>query len=350
MALLTHLLRPGTRFGDTPCVILGQHYLSHRELGIMHRGDMTRVYLQELCAYDPVEAPVPVPQKYDAPGHADVAVWRVGFAPVAKVRTRKEGLIGSGQPFLEVALPGGGALEFSRHAERYEFTLPNLILNNPLAGQCTADFEGACGVECPATGLRAALKFRPGGAVKGEVRRLAGEGEVRVARVEGSWQGQILAYGLEAAAEGVLYDIADFPPVPPMPPAINLRNPGPQTAPRFWSAVLEAVLYADKEEAERAGRAAGELAAALPEALRGALMFAAAGDGATKPGQGPIHEEAEAKAAAADSRPLPPAVKLQRAQGRSLRYQLQYAVQAVSQAALEGEAEELAPGGGRVPA
>jgi hypothetical protein len=54
----------------------------------------------------------------------------------------------------------------------------------------------------------------------------------------------------------------------------------------------------------------------------------------------PAADEGDAAAAAArrDRRPLPPAVRAQRAAGRAPRYELRYVVQAISQAALEAEA------------
>ena len=81
LAFLSAALRPGARFADTACVALGQHHLSHRELGELHRGDPTRVYLQELCTHHPGDGPVR-PAKYGAEGHADVAAWALRVTPV----------------------------------------------------------------------------------------------------------------------------------------------------------------------------------------------------------------------------------------------------------------------------
>ena len=342
IAFLTHLLRPGTRYQDTPSVILGQHYLSHRELGAFHRGDLTRVYLQELCSYDPVEAPIPS-SKYRQPGHTDIATWSFNFVPTARAKVRKEGIIGSGLPYLEVAWVGGGNIEFPRHAETYNFTLPSLILTSPMSEECPLDFEGTIAVECAATGLRTVLKFKPWqeGFVKGEVRRLAGDGEVKIARVEGRWQSQISAFGLENSTEGVLFDITDFPPPLVMPPVIDLAKPGPQTIPRFWSAVIEAAIYVDTHDADKAGKAAGELAAGLPEALRAALLYTAP-EGPLRTTK-PKYDDEEARLAAKDPRPLPPASRVQRAIGRALRYQLKYIVQSITQLALEEEIQEMKP-------
>lgn len=345
-AFLVNLLRPGSRFTDTPSVILGQHYLSHRELGQFHRGDLTRVYLQELCSYDPIDGPVPS-AKYNAPGHVDVARWNVSITPIAHVRTRKEGIIGSGLPYVEVTLSGSGSLHFPRHEEIYSFSLPSLILTTPLSDECPLDFDGMLSIDCRATGQHADLIFLPwkdsGPNVKGSITRLAGSGQVQVAKIEGRWDERILAYGIETESEGMLFDPGDYPPVLPLPAVICLGHPGPRMVPRFWSAVLEALLYVDAAEAEKAGkRKAAELAHALPEALRAALLFDVP-EGPLRTTR-PKYDDEESKMAARDPRPIPPASKIQRAMGRQLKYQLQHQVQSVTQTALEEEVAEMIRG------
>jgi hypothetical protein len=433
LAFLTALLRPGSRFQDVPCILLGQHYLSHRDLPDLHRGDATRIYLQELAAHDPGDGPTR-PAKYGGEGHTDVARWEVAAAPAARARARKDGgLLGAagagGGASLEVSLGGGGGLEFPRHAERYTFTLPSLVLGDPQAKvrageafaganksgpgastggggawqgerpfsrlalprvefgdlrapqECPLDFDGLLEVVCEATGLRAELRFRPWRErrVKGEVARLGGEGEStlaglgqggggtrakitahwllgqganaqagrrqvawqqacphaaprrpccacageqRVARIEGSWDGQVTVAGVEEEASGatacrhngqplrcrsppplprrhatlqpqpaaslpptpapsqtllplagVMFDAGDYSPPLPSPPSIDLARPGPRAAPRFWAALLEAAMYCDAGAAAAAGKKAEALAAALPGLLAGALMF-----------------------------------------------------------------------------
>jgi hypothetical protein len=378
LAFLTNLLRPGTRYQDTPSVILGQHYLSHRELGIFHRGDLTRVYLQELCTYDPVEAPIPCISKYRIPGHTDVAKWKFNIQPVAHAKIRKEGslLTSTGIPYVEIDLTGGedlGELEFIRHAEVYKITsLPSIVLAAPLQEQCPLDFDGTCSIECAATGLRAVLKFKPwiqpnqdgitntsstsNNAVKGEVRRLSGDGDTKIAKFEGHWATQIIAQGLENSSEGILFDIQDFGPVFNTNsgiPSINLATPGPQTVPRFWSAVIESILYLDKEEADKSGKSAAEMVhLLLTDELRTSLLYTppntalnSAGGGGKSGGaakkEQKKYEDAGAEVAANDPRPLPPAIRLQRAIGRHLSYQLQYLVQSLTQAALEKETTEM---------
>ena len=275
---LIDLLRPGIRYSDTPSVILGQHYLSHRELGALYRGDVTRAYVQELCSFDPIESPVPC-AKYKAPGHQDVATFKVHFIPRAHARLRKEGIIGSGLPYIEVALPGSGAITFPRHAEEYTFKLPSIVLVSPCSEECPIDLDGTLSIECPATGLRADLRFKPwkDSQVKGEVTRLAYLGDKtqpQVVKIEGRWDDQVTAYGLEIASEGVLFDAADSPlPQIQVPMTIRLGNPGPRVVPRFWSALIEAVLYTDMVEAEKLGKKTAELVAAIPGALKKSLMY-----------------------------------------------------------------------------
>jgi hypothetical protein len=327
------------------------------------------VYLQELCTYDPVEAPIPCPTKYRIPGHTDIATWKINIQPVAHARLRKEGNIlnSTDIPYIEVALAGEESeLEFTRHAETYKITcLPSIILASPLQEQCALDFDGVCSIECAATGLKATLKFKPwvqhnqnengaqtSSAVKGEVRRLSGDGDTKIAKFEGHWATQIIAHGLENSSEGILFDIQEFPPAfTTMPPTINLATPGPQTVARFWSAVIEAVLYVDKEEAEKAGKSVVEMVdSLLTDELRSSLLYTpppttSSRGAATTNTSGKGKKSAEKKkiecGVDAGAELVPPAIRLQRELGRHLTYQLQYVVQSLSQAALEKESAEM---------
>jgi hypothetical protein len=328
ISFLTHILKPGTRWTDTPTVILGHHHLSHRELPDLLRGDPTRVYVQELCSYDPQEEPVPC-KKYAQSGHNDVAKWLVQVVPIAHARIRKEGLVGAGQPYLEVQFNGETSLHLGRHDERYAITLPSLILTSPLDEECALDFDGKASVACPATGLRAQLRFKAwrGALVAGEVVRLGGDNEQRVARIEGNWDSQVYVYSTESEASGVLFDDNDYPPPLPVPLAVNLKNPGSRMTSKLWSAIIEALLYTDRDEALNSGKKAGELVLALQTHLNGALLYEASKDAVAKP---PEHDDEEAVLAAKDGRPLPPSCRVERAKGRVLRYQLQYLVQSLS--------------------
>lgn len=154
----------------------------------------------------------------------------------------------------------------------------------------------------------------------------------RVAKIEGTFSGQVLAEGIEVDASGILFDASDFQPPLPYPLAINLAEPGPRATTRLWSSMLEAVLYTDIQQAEKVGKKAGEMVAALPGFMKKSLMYevpegpkpAGGGGGSQLQGDGSgLLLEAGGKR---DMRPLPPAAKGQRAQGRSLGYQLLYAV------------------------
>lgn len=344
MDFLVDLLRPGIRYADTPSVILGQHYLSHRDLGTLYRGDVTRAYVQELCSFDPVEGPIPC-NKYKAPGHQDVARLNIHFVPRAQARLRKEGIIGSGLPYVEVALPGSGVIAFPRHAEEYTFKLPSIVLVSPCSEECPVDFDGTLSIECPATGLRADLRFKPwkDSQVKGEVTRLAFLGDKtqpQVVKIEGRWDDQVMAYGLEISSEGVLFDAADCPlPQIQVPVTVCLATPGPRVVPRFWSALLEALLYTDMAEAERLGKKTAELVGAIPGFLKKSLMYDIP-EGPPRNSKASADDELS-RLVARDRRPLPPASRAQHAMGRTLRYHLQLQVQAISQTALEEEIAEL---------
>jgi hypothetical protein len=56
-------------------------------------------------------------------------------------------------------------------------------------------------------------------------------------------------------AEGLLYDVKAISPAPV--PSVDLRHMGPMKVSRFWSAVHDALLYADPRAASR-GRVSAE--------------------------------------------------------------------------------------------
>lgn len=249
--------------------------------------------------------------------------------PVAHARIRKEGLIAAGQPYMEVQFAGEASLELYRHDERYTVTLPSLILKNVLDEYCTLDFDGESIITCAATGLRASLIYKGWreALVTGEVVRMAGDGTDRIARIDGNWDGEILAYSTEADASGILFEDADYPPQLPETVSINLAKPGPRIHTRLWSAIIEALLYADREEASSTGKKALDLVLSLEKHLRMSLLFTP-----PDPTEKPVakYDDEDARLAAKDSRPLPPACKVERAKGRVLRYQVQQLVQSLS--------------------
>lgn len=173
LTFLTQLMKPGSKFGDVPTVVLGEHYLSHRNLhGDLYRGDNTRAYLQEICAYDPVEAPIPTSYETDTAGHIDVGNMNVNLVPNATVKSIKvEGRI---ELYIKVSFDGsdeeqhassaagaGGeargvsgrinSIYYKRHDEEYVFTVPNLLLTNiskHTANRCRLDLDGNCRITC----------------------------------------------------------------------------------------------------------------------------------------------------------------------------------------------------------
>ncbi|PRW20386.1 oxysterol-binding -related 5 isoform X2 [Chlorella sorokiniana] len=333
----TDLLRPGRSFGDTPTAILGQHYLSKRQLAEKHRGDAMHVFLQELCSHEPL--PVTQHAKYTAAAAAapaagaatsqaapaPAATLQLRFTPSAVARQQqsslRDKLPGGGkgskssgadkggsaaQPlaWVECALEGEFTVTFPRHAETYTCMLPALVLAAPLAQDCPLDLAGMLTVGCEATGLAAELAFRPfrGGAVQGAVGVLSGKGHQAVASIAGSWQGVVTAESVEGS--GVLFDAAQY--APPLSLTINLAQPGPRAATRLWTALLESLVFVSAAE----GKRAEELAAALPPHLRHSLLFEVESSG-LKPKAAAAAEE-DAAAAAATGEPgaglLPPCV------------------------------------------
>lgn len=330
---ITDVIRPGRGFQDVPVVVLGQHYLSHRELSEKWKGDPTRVYLQEICAYDPSYGAT-MPGKYKKEGHTEISRLALKIAPVCRAKVKKEGLIGTtAMAYIECSFEGESSISFRRHAERYLITLPSLILIPPTSAQpgdfgkaWTMDIDGTATVQCRDTGLEGELKFKAfqDHRVKGTIYRLAGEGTQRVAKVEGQWDGQVEAQSLEQEASGILFDIADLPPSLPYPLSVNISQPGPRFLTRLWSAILESLLYATAASGE--GKRAVDLVSILPVLMRKSLLYEVA-EGA-KGNKAELDGEA-ADAVAEDTRPLPPITKIQRAMGQSPIYQLHYRVQAI---------------------
>ena len=277
LTFMTQIMKPGKRFQDTPTVILGHHYLSHRELhGEFHRGDQTRSYLQEICAYDPVEAPI-TPKEYVSEGHCDIATWHAQIVPKAFARVRKEGIMSAiVQPYVEIEFDGVGTVKYMRHDEEYSFNFPSLILSNPQTEYCPLDLEGTVQIMCEATGLQTELRFKPWREeyVKGEVSSLLGDGRQVVAKIEGNWDSSVSVSSMTADASGVLFSTSDDPPPISAPPVINLSKPGPQTMCKLWSAILESILYVDSTAISgAASKKVAEMIATFPMLLRHSLMY-----------------------------------------------------------------------------
>ncbi|KAI3424282.1 hypothetical protein D9Q98_009837 [Chlorella vulgaris] len=350
LCLTTDLLRPGAAFGDTPAVVLGQHYLSRRQLAGKHRGDAMQLYLQELCSHvtlGPTQHP-----KYTAPPAAagaglpaaaapapsgPVVQMQLRLRPAVAARQQQGGLLaqlGGGKgvgpadaapaAWVECSLEGGLTIVLPRHGETYAATLPTLVLAAPLAQACPLDFCGSATVACQATGLATSLTFKPfaGGKVKGGVDTLLGEGRQQVVAISGSWQGSVVAKSAEGS--GVLFEASQF--LPQAAATINLAEPGPRACTRLWSALLEEMVFVDATAAAKEGKKAAELATALPPHLHRSLLFEVESSG-LKPKQADgAEEEAGSRDPAAGS--LPPCVISDHAAHGAPTYQLHYRVQA----------------------
>ncbi|EFN51587.1 hypothetical protein CHLNCDRAFT_140100 [Chlorella variabilis] len=351
LCMTTDLLRPGKGFGDTPTVMLGQHYLSRRQLAGKHRGDAMQVFLQELCSHEPL-GPTPH-SKYTAPPASlaaaapppvPAAQLRLGLRPAAAARQQQGGLLaqlggggkaaaagGEGAPpaWVECSLEGSVIIVLPRHAETYTCTLPSLVLAGPLAQECPLDFSGDAAISCEATSLSLALHFRPfrGGSVKGSVEALQGEGRQQLASISGSWQGAVTAESPEGS--GVLFDASQLSPA--VVPTINLAEPGPRACSRLWAAVLECLIFVDAAAAAKEGKKAAELAAALPPRLRRSLLFEVESSGLKPKGQAGAEEEEGGAAGGGHQAAglLPPCILAERSKHGGLAYQLHYRVQAV---------------------
>lgn len=349
LTFLSQIAKPGKRFQDVPSVVLGEHYLSHRELpGELYRGDHTRTYLQELCAYDPVEAPVGA-HVYEKEGHADIGTWLTNIVPKAQVRVKKEGgIIGGsgGMAYVVIALEGHGKVYYQRHDEEYVFNFPSILLCDPLSEKCPIDLEGVVDISCDATGLQTELRFKPWREeyVKGEVKTLLGDGMHTLARIDGHWDTEVSVHSATTDANGVLFSTSDDPPLMTVPPVINLADPGPQTMRRLWSAMIESLLYCECPSATGSvAKKAQELSSSFPSHLKKSLLYVVPenpqGRSALAAG-GDVNDPTSQIAAVLDKRPLPPVCKIQRAMGRYLTYQLMYRLQSVSFQALEQEEAE----------
>ncbi len=350
LTFLSQIVKPGKRFQDVPSVVLGEHYLSHRELtGELYRGDHTRTYLQELCAYDPVEAAIPS-KTYEKGGHADIGTWHTHIVPKAQVRVKKEGGIiggGGGQAYVVIALQGQSKVYYPRHDEEYVFGFPSVILCDPLSEKCPIDLEGTVEISCNATGLQTELRFKPwrDEYVKGDVKTLLGDGMHTLARIEGHWDTDVSVHSATSDANGVLFSSSDDPPLIKVPPVIDLADPGPQTMRRLWSAMIESLLYCECQSATGSmAKKAQDLSTSFTSHLKKSLQYVVPenpqGRSALAAG-GDVNDPTSQIAAVLDKRPLPPVCKIQRAMGRHLTYQLMYKVQSISFQALESEEAEF---------
>ncbi|KAG1659542.1 hypothetical protein FOA52_016165 [Chlamydomonas sp. UWO 241] len=369
--------RGGADAGQTPVTLLGQHYLSHRELGSAHSpgGGSQRVYLQEICTFDAAEVPKQVPRigregavplaslHWWVDPSARVVVSRLGGrAPRVKVSLSGGGRVcfhAAGTPGVSAAA-GGGPDQAGAAQEDYTFTLPNLVLHDPLSSACAVRWKGTMVVEGPGGGLVARLNLSGEGEVSGvlEARVSADAKAVRVGAFRGSLSTSVhvATSGAGLGMEGTVYDAASGAA---LITTLDLRALGPMRLPRLWSAIHDALLYADPALGA-GGKAADALASALTSHLP-ALSFSAlhsrdmgapggaagagaaagpggaavAGGGGADNGSssddeqppplqtaGSAGAETRGNLSGPDTRAVPPCYKAERAAGKHLRYQL----------------------------
>lgn len=119
----------------------------------------------------------------------------------------------------QIELGGRGTVDFPRHMEKYDFSLPDLVFQSPLSQECPVGLSGVklgvkepshCAIvsgvdanllhsagdislKCPAIGLSAVLSLYPDGGCKGSIGQLAGSGTETICKLMGSWNGTVIA-------------------------------------------------------------------------------------------------------------------------------------------------------------
>ncbi|KAG2436251.1 hypothetical protein HXX76_006562 [Chlamydomonas incerta] len=174
--------------------------------------------------------------------------------------------------------------------ERYLITsLPSLVLRGRLPHAAEPEFKGDLVVHSPDTGMVVSITFGDEGAVKGVVERqpppqpatAAGSSSAQqqagggtpagrrqqplhrltgvIGTVVGSLHDSIHVACPALGLEGDIHsEQPPAPGLPPLAPALDLAAPGPQQLPRLWSALHDALLYADPAQAS-GGKAAEQM-------------------------------------------------------------------------------------------
>ncbi|PNH01909.1 hypothetical protein TSOC_012159, partial [Tetrabaena socialis] len=400
LGVMADVLRPGGPDpDDLPVCALGHHHVTVRQLGSgagAAVGDAgapppaPRVHVQEILSFDPKEGPKALALALSPP--AAVSLLRVEPRAVVKAKRLGRDIFGlvaaarrpaGAVPVLTPAPAGPCLLSrtgLQQHLCRnYMPPPPPFFPSPPLPGDLL--------VQCPATGLLACLAFKEEGAVKGSLeqqQRQGGQAGQAAARAGGGAP----LYGALGSFSGSLHDTvrltcpalgmegvvhSEQPPSaaaaagtgaaagavrPPLAPAVNLSQPGPQQLPRLWTALHDSLLYNDPKLA-RGGKAAEELSHRLAASLYALFddeTAAAAAGGAPAPaaaaantarGVGSAAAESGAAATAGadsgsdsdfdaaereegdgpeDPRDVPPSLKAQHAAGHRLMWQVQYSV------------------------
>ncbi|KAL6748038.1 hypothetical protein V8C86DRAFT_2888569 [Haematococcus lacustris] len=395
LVLTTDMLRSSNSVGDTVMTILGQHFVTQRCLGPPGGAPSPppMVQVQEVCSYEPDEGPKPLSC---AQGQQEVGLLHWSLTPRAKAKTKKLGR----EQYVKIKLGSQGRLTLHPPhpplpcppapcpspgpSELYEFSLPDLVIHDPLAPQAWLGLKGDLLLRCPSSGLTAALILAEDGAVEGQLEqrqpgsrqgrgsKRAGLGTQRLGQFEGDWRAgvrvQLSSAGAVAVGAGrgqvgagksghsltVLDNIAagSGAAAGRLLPHADLAQLGPMQLPRLWSCLVDSLMYNSPLDAEGKGSeqlagwlahhfngfplgsedpggAPGGLAAPQPGAVQGAGPEASdeeeegAAPGTMPEAAGGGPEAAALALAAQDKRRLPPCCKVKRAQGRALWYQLQ---------------------------
>ncbi|KAJ9525223.1 hypothetical protein QJQ45_020757 [Haematococcus lacustris] len=150
-------------------------------------------------------------------------------------------------------------------SELYEFSLPDLVIHDPLAPQAWLGLKGDLLLRCPSSGLTAALVLAEDGAVEGQLEqrqpgsrlgrgsKRAGLGTQRSAGVVavGAGRGQGGA-GKSGHSLTVLDNIAagSGAAAGRLLPHADLAQLGPMQLPRLWSCLVDSLMYNSPLDAE----------------------------------------------------------------------------------------------------
>lgn len=141
------VLRPDEGLERVPLASIGTHVLSRRVLMDRPDGESLVAHFQELAFFDPGVQPY----RSHVLGQ-ELASLRLDLEPVASARS---GLL-SRAVVVAVDLRAQCALSLPVHEEEYIFTLPTLVLEEPLQGEeGRVGFEGQAQIRCRANGLLA---------------------------------------------------------------------------------------------------------------------------------------------------------------------------------------------------
>eukprot|EP00879_Flechtneria_rotunda_P023840 GHRR01025247.1.p1 GENE.GHRR01025247.1~~GHRR01025247.1.p1 ORF type:complete len:472 (+),score=151.94 GHRR01025247.1:705-2120(+) len=202
ITFLTDILRRSDDAQEIPIMILGHHYISHRQLtgaaapptasthtttaavagattttsssaaaaaaaaasGAASSGiDSTiyRAFLQEVCSFDAQEGP----KSFVGVEGSPLALLNLQVNPVAVAKSKRLGR----ELSIKVELAGSSSLGLSEWEEDYVISWPALRFTTPVSPNCQVTIKGELGISCRATGLLLSLAFGNNYSVKGTI-------------------------------------------------------------------------------------------------------------------------------------------------------------------------------------